>query len=416
MAVVQPALSDFVLFPRDQFFFDMSDERADETFANTPFNMDQDIHQDFLDLAATSFASYPSTAAYSSLPVPFYDTPHLVVEGPKDSSRQLHHQGYTPSASPSTSMSHSLDHALSTLSSTSCASVQSTASSAVGSPYSHATHSLPGPDQWMDHNQGLGIAPGIIQREGYRHDTFPLQAMESDQVTFDPDRFTGNFVGELREISSTFFSSSPAMCSPISSASDSHFLVTSTLSSPSLALDTSVETRHVTIDTILQEVNGSVGSPGSLISPGSAISSVKASPGIAQQACISSSPAKDPPTFRSPTTPASAMSLFAHAVTSPFTIRRQESRAGAMGAIDHSRDQNSPSVENGPHPYAQATEPIPNAPTQAPRVQFRSPFFKQSSGRFIAPLESSCWFSLNFRSFPILVPHPVAYFLFKCLL
>ena len=61
----------------------------------------------------------------------------------------------------------------STYSTTSGASAQSAASSAVGSPYSQPCHNMPGPqDRWMD--LGLGIASGLAPADNFLAGSYPI--------------------------------------------------------------------------------------------------------------------------------------------------------------------------------------------------------------------------------------------------
>ena len=407
MALVHTALSDFVLFPRDQSFFDMSNEHQDDTFAHLTYNnMDRDFYQDFADLDASSYSVHQPTTAFNSNQTPY----QVIVEAPQDTSKYVP-QRYTPD-SPSTSMSHSLDHAPSVLSSTSCASVQSTASSAVGSPYSHPTRSLSGQDQWLDPQNGLCIAPNIIQNETFGHETFSLSGIDNDQVVFEHDKFSSNFVGELQEVSSAFTSTNHVMHTPVSSASNSHSLTSTTLPSASLALDTSVASHNITIDTILEEANSEVGKSTGPVSPTSAVSSVNPSPITSQSTNLAGSHRQNPKPFRSPRTPASARSPSGSRASSPFSIRRQAPRRGSSVDPGTPKTRNSPLVSSRwPHPYERPS------PSQSPsdhsyETHFSTPFFSQSSGRFIAPLESSCSFSLDLRPFSIPLKKPTLVTLF----
>jgi hypothetical protein len=346
MAIVQNA-NDFVLFPRDQSYYDMPDhQRLDGSYACFQYNMAADPQQEFSELASSTYDSYPALSAS------YYDTPHLE---PKDALRQVH-QRYTPSASPSTSMSHSLDHAPSHYSHTSGASGHSAASSAVGSPYSHAVH-----EQWMDSSNGLGLAPSIVPMENYRDDVYSYSGADSEPIAFDNDKFSDSFVGELREVSSSpSYVSSPVISSPVSCPSVSH----SVTFMPLLALDTSLVTRSTTIDTILEEINTKGSTPAYLTSPISCASPTIQSPRINQPP---QSPGQINPIFRSPTTPASAMSPF-----SSYELFSTSETASM-----------SPPVP--PHGNT----------GKSSRSHVQNPFFSQSSGRFVAPLESSCWFSLR---------------------
>ena len=386
MALIHNNISDFVLFPRDHAYQDMADPSLDNSFTPFPFNMGSDF-QHFSDLASSTYDTYESVSVYSSAQTSYLGTPHLVVDAPKDNSRHVPRR-YTPSASPSTSMSQSLDNPPSTLSSASGASVQSTASSAVGSPYSHATRSLPGHDQWTDSHVGLAIAHGVPHNDVYAHDTFPLPGMEND-VAFHDSKFSGSFVGELRKISSSSTCSDHMSSPQISSRSASQSFIPP-FSTPPLALDTSVGTRNVTIDSILEEVNSNIDTPTQLLAPDS-VSPANASPAAATRMQPASSPEQNSSAFKSPTTPASAMSPpLISGVASPSQTRWYEPRRLSATFSDTVKAHSgSPLASRRPRSTF-----TPVSPEQCHWGHFQTPFFNQSSGRFVAPLQSSCWFSL----------------------
>ncbi|KAI4096633.1 MAG: hypothetical protein LQ339_006929 [Xanthoria mediterranea] len=137
---------------------------------------------------------------YSSGQSNYYNATDFLFDGSKDHTRP-YQQRQTPSGSVSPSLPQSLDQPPSTLSSTSGASGQSTTSSTVGSPYSLATHSLPGQDAWADLNQGLGIAPDIIHNDGFPQDPFPSGGLENESC-FQTGKFSDSFVGECGRFSS----------------------------------------------------------------------------------------------------------------------------------------------------------------------------------------------------------------------
>ncbi|KAL8733693.1 MAG: hypothetical protein Q9181_003475 [Wetmoreana brouardii] len=124
-----------------------------------------------------------------------YNSTNFVVDAPKEPARALQRQ-YTPSGSASPSIPHSFDPPPSTVSSASGASGQSTASSTAGSPYSLATHGLPGQDAWGEPNQGLGLAPEIIHGESFVQDSFPSCGFESE-VGFHGRKYPDNFVAMI---------------------------------------------------------------------------------------------------------------------------------------------------------------------------------------------------------------------------
>ena len=212
------------------------------------------------------------------------------------------------STSPSASVSHTLEHAPSNFSHASGASGQSTASSAVGSPYSQ-NQSLPaGQDQWIE--TGLGIGGGIVTSEMFPPGSYQLTSAETDRAPYD-DKFHGSFVGESTQFSQITTSTSPTVassvsCSPFSEPCSTASPLTAT--SPDLGNLSNFKESSLASD-----------SNQTTFIPNPGWNSV---------------------------TPNFSPSPF------PSTVQRRDS-------------------------------------------QHHNTFFAQSSGNFIAPLESSCWFSLQ---------------------
>ena len=390
MALVHDSFSDFVLFPRDpSSYLDMLDARGDNGgFDGLQYNVPttSNMQQLYSDSVTTSYEPYPSAMAYSSGSSPYHGAPQFVLDLPKGDARQEARR-WTPSGSPSPSASQCYEHPPSAVSSVSGASGQSTASSAVGSPYSHATQTLPGQEHWTDPRLGLGIAPGTFHDDRLGNDIFPSSNIDNDLI-FEDGKYPSSFVGKSGNISPSSSSVSRMNSSAISSSRN----FVSAFHTPHLALDTSVATRDVTIDTILEEVNSSIGTPSQLASPASAVST-KASPIASRGAYPTPSTPYTSGSFRAPTTPASAMSSFALQGFSPPALRqpnpRSHSTAVCGDAIVH---RSPPSSSSRFQPYGRSIMP-PVSQNQFHHSQSQPPFFSQSSGRYIAPLESSCWFS-----------------------
>ena len=368
MALVQETISDFVLFPRDPSYHNMESE--DDTSGLN-----------------TSYDPYPSMSAYSAPPA-YYNAPHYFFESAKPQDQHR----FTPVGSPSPSISQALDHPPSTtLSSASGASVQSTASSAVGSPYSHATHNLPSQDQWTESHHGLGIASGVVHsNEDFGRDMAQWGGMENE-LLFDSSKLQDSFIGESENLpsSSPISRNCLASLSIPSCSAPQDFISGYSLPHQSVASNPSGNSRNVTIDTILEEVNSTIQSSPRTASPIST-SSTRISPVTA--------PTKHSPqghrSFRSPTAPASAMSpSFPNTSFASWTQRRGPQRQSVMTGPDSKSPRNSVSPTDRHAPYAR---PFSGPESQAhfPSFHSSSPFFGQSSGRFIPPLQSSCWFSL----------------------
>lgn len=380
MALVHDHRTDFVLFPREQSYLDLSDSKREELFGQY---FSADMAQQFPDFTTSSYDSFPPISSYT--PYPSYYAPQLVLNGHEENIKQVSHR-YTPQGSPSTSTSQPP----STLSSASGASARSTASSAVGSPYSHATHSLNGHEQWNESTQGLGLAPTILHNDGsFSQDSFVGPSLEH-ALFYDDDKFSGSFVGESQKVPSSSIDTTLSISSSlpaVSSCSASQTFVPALPSSPS-AVNTSACIRDVTIDTILEEVNSTIGTPTPMASPGMAPSPKSSSP-IFQRRM---SALETNNTFKSPSTPASAMSPYAPRDASPFTVRGYDSR-------QHQFVRPPTPTRSGP--YDRPTGPhVSSGHTHG--GQFQTSFFGHSSGRFVAPLESSCWFPLP--SVPTHVP------------
>ena len=369
MALVHESIGDFVLFPRDPSYHSMAPEN--------------DTHG-----LTSSYDSYSSMAAYPAAPPAYYNTSHYLYESTKPQEQQR----FTPARSPSPSISQAFEHPPSTtLSSASGASVQSTASSAVGSPYSHATHNISSHDQWTESQHGLGIASGLVHsNDGFGHEMTQWGGIE-DGLMFDNSKLQDSFVGESEKVLSSSISSSCSMPLPTSSSSAPQaFLPQFPIEPRTMASDPSTAGRNITIDTILEEVNSTIQSSPRTVSPASA-NSTRVSPLVAQASHGSFSSPIAPRSFKSPTTPASAMSPF---FQSPALPQQNRQRVPRRHSVTASRAQNpSASPADRYSPYSRPN-PVAQPTDQFPSVQSQNPFFGQSSGRFIPPLESSCWFSL----------------------
>ena len=402
MALVHDTFSDFVLFPKDPYsYLDMLDARVDNGFDGVHYShpVTSNMQQHFSDLASTSYESYPSAPAYSSGPAVYQGAPQFVLEAPKANTRQEPRR-WTTTGSPSPSVSQSYDHPPSAVSSVSGASGQSTASSVVGSPYSHATQSLPSQEQWTDAQLGLGIAVGTFHSDRFGNDIFPTANIDND-LLFEDGKYPSSFVGKSRNISPSSVTISHSSPSVVSSSLSRN--LASTFHTPQLALDTSIAARDVTIDTILEEVNSSIGPSSQVGSPVSALST-RASPTAfgASRPPVPSSP-RTAGSFKAPTTPASAMSSFAARGFSPPASQQRISRRHSTAVCgDVNVQRTPPTASSRFHPYGRPIFP-PIHQDRVHDIQSQPPFFSQSSGRYVPPLESSCWFSLIvFLAFPLI--------------
>lgn len=382
--------NDFVLLSKDQSYVDMLDPRPDENLDILHYNLGPDFQNQFPDFPTNAYDLCPLGSTFSTHVSNCYNPPDSVLVKPKEipdpGQRQM------PALStPSPSVSQSLDHPPSTLSSTSGASARSTTSSIDGSPYSHATSNVPVQEHWVDSQQGLGIVAGIVPNENYGNDLYSLNHLEHDLV-LSGDKFPNHFVGELERFPSSSVSSN--------SGSISQFSVPPT-PVVSLILDTNVVTRDITIDAVLNEANGKIDK--STYSNSAAPAGLNHASSCYQVASQVPSPSQSNGSFKSPTTPASAYSPLTPSTASPSSARQYRFRKHSL--VD-GHDPRMPGIHRkalaASHRWSPYDQPGTSlkSPGHFYRDQARSPFFGQSSGRFIAPLESSCWFSLIVLSFP----------------
>ena len=393
MALVHDSPNDFVLYPKDRFHSDMAQSRA-EGYPDMayPINEPPSTLPQVGELERSTYDTYPAVSAFTAAPSMYYNVPPY----PQQTIKGNQQPRYTPAPSPSPSISQGLEHPPSTLSSTSGASVQSTASSAVGSPYAHATHNIPG-QEWTEAQQGLGIAPGIVHNDAHGHDPFPLLPMDTD-FNFDEHKFSSSFVGESTKVSSTSSAPSSHTFSPPNSLSSPSQSYLSIVPSSPFPLQTPVvQPSELTIDTILEEATRKIDSPiqlGTPVSEGSAKPSPKTDQ-VAPQPRRAAS--LDQHTFVSPTIPASALSPFPRR-TSPIRSRRPGPRRRTMPAPDdrHPTSGPPPAPSARYAPYARPMPPVPPhlapPPMMSDTVPPSSPFLGPGTGAFGMPAQTSCRF------------------------
>ncbi len=373
--VAPESLNDFVLYPSHSTLESYSDILAHDSSRHEDSYSKQDFSSSMSNpySTMTSYDSYDSLTAYSSSHQSFYDTPQFVLNTPQDGS----HCQRTPSGSPSTSASHSFDPPPSTLSSASGASIQSASSSAIGSPYSRASQILPGAESWADSStHGLGIRPGIVQNDNYEHENFMSTTFEHD-LMFADNKVPSGFVGKCAELSS---SANALQAISSSSSSSSQSLYPSF--APALAVNTTLAESGVTIDSILDEVNSEVATPKSSISPSSAIPTIASHYNTPSHQAI-----KGNGHFKSPTAPASTKTTLSRTSYSPVPTQRKTIGARPWDRSASISPKSSPLV-------CSSAQLVPVESTQGSKFPYTSPFFIQSSGNFVAPLQSSCWFPI----------------------
>jgi hypothetical protein len=290
-----------------------------------------------------SYSSYPPVTAYRPS---FYDPPNFIISGSQDVIKQQYLMP-TPEGSPAHSSSHSFDQPPSALSS-SGASIPSAASSAMGSPYSNGGLMAQGIDSWSDAaTRGLGIGPSIV-----RQDSFVNESFLQDPSLFDSsDKILSAFVGEYSQISS-----SPRAMTPVPMSTS-----TRQLSSPAVSSGC-VKTERPSDPAVGSVTEGR-----------------------------QRTPTREDKTFKSPHTPASAKSSVSLASPSSSRAPRPAARGRSGATIPKPKTPKplniSASVRIGYHGLPELKSPI-----QASAGFHPSPFFSQSSGNFIAPLQATCWF------------------------
>ena len=234
----------------------------------------------------------------------------------------------------------------------STASGASATSSAMGSPHSIHGHIVPVPE-WTPH--GLGLNPSIVGFDNFAQSndySFNAPGMEDFALDFNPAKPNG-FVGECKNVTT--------------SASRQHGSISSNPESLS-SLSTCVPSPR-TADMIDQ-----IQSPAtsrSMASPVTPVSAVRKDYRDAG--------------FKSP-----SVSTFS---VSPTSTRRPSQAFSANAFAPSSaagRTQSSPISAVSQSPFT--SESIPSFATY-----HQSPFFSQSSGNFVPPLESSCRFPLSIR-------------------
>lgn len=227
----------------------------------------------------------------------------------------------------------------------STASAPSAASSAMGSPPSIQGHIASVPE-WGP--SGLGPNPGIVRFDSFSQTgneyNFPSSGMEEFALEFDPAKPDG-FVGECETISRVACSGQPGAAS---------------ISPKSLSLS-NLRSSPAMVDESMHYV------PGSMLSPTTPLSA--RSRGSRDDYLMS------PP-------PVSVSSQ------SSVSLRRpsQEFRRPSLASSAASRAQD---MYSSPRPGVSQPSFISESP---------SFFFSQSSGSFVLPLDSSCWFPLSIQS------------------
>ena len=328
------AANDFTLYPYQEVW------NQDQQYLPTTTYSDQTYFN------STTFDSFQAQQAYLQP-----DQFSFPSDQSFHSKSNLH-----PDYSPAHSASHSFDlqhPPILSSTSDSGASVQSTISSAMGSPSVQPHQS----NEWLQ-QQDMSMFPGIVQSDSLAHDTYATTGFEMESIPVTDK----GCVGELTTISSSQLQQNvpPFNVSSFSSSFDflrdlrtfSHPSEDDGWSKPSHALPPASAAQSLSIpSTLIAQPSGSVEST----SPNDSL-------------------------FKSPTTPASA------AATSPVYERVKGKRKASV-ALQATKRARGSSPLNQAMSYHE--NDFPDRP-HAPPPTLSSPFFSQSSGHFVPPLDYTC--------------------------
>jgi hypothetical protein len=225
----------------------------------------------------------------------------------------------------------------------STASGASATSSTMGSPHSMNGHAVPVPE-WAPH--GLGLTPSIVGYDGYgQGNEYTFQPTGMDDFALEFNAKPG-FVGECKSTSRQRGSIS-SNCESISSVASTFVPSPKTLDTPIDQIKSGSATRSMALP----------------ITPVSAIGT------DSRDLCFQS-----PSTSSISRSPTSLRTFSASLYASPSTTGR-------------SPDMRSSPVFSVSQKFASSESLSPSYATYQ-----QSHFFSQSSGNFVPPLESSCWF------------------------
>jgi hypothetical protein len=241
----------------------------------------------------------------------------------------------------------------------SAASGASTTSSAVGSPHSVHGNIVPVPE-WAPH--GLGLNPSIVTYDNFAPGNeymFNPTGMEEFTLDFNLPK-TNSFVGECKNISR--------------SVSRQHGSISSTAEESVSSLSTSMLSPRALDMTIDQLQSPSTSR--SMASPKTPVSAVRSDFRDAR--------------FKFPSVSASSLS--------PTSSRRPSQSFNTSHYAPSSAACRSKDMRASPVAVASQFSFAPES-TSSFTTYHQSPFFSQSSGNFVPPLESSCRFPLSFQRY-----------------
>lgn len=321
--------NDFTLYPYTEVWNQDQTYLPPSSFPEQPY------------ITATTFDSYPSQEAY--VQPEQYSFPLDPSFHTKENLQSL-----SPNYSPTNSAAHSFDlHNPPRLSSDSGASVQS---SAIGSPSVQPQH----PNEWNAHQ---GFLPAIVQPELLGGGVFATTGFDFDSI---PATDKG-CVGELTTISSSQLSQNVHSVDFAPYSSSFAFL------------------RDQEANARASGVNGWLFPSDAPTPTGTQRTlSLQSTPSPRTRGNSVDCPSPNDSLFKSPSTPASA--------SSPVLERVKGKRKGSVAPTPPKRARvSSPLTQT----MSYAESDLPMRP-QAPAPTLNSPFFYQSSGHFVPPLDYSC--------------------------
>ncbi|KIW23149.1 uncharacterized protein PV07_11371 [Cladophialophora immunda] len=302
------------------------------------YDFEQSIQAPFPGLTMDAYDSADPMINFHPLPYSFFDNPSMFATAPMQSLKQ--------------EMPPFQDLPPALISSGSAASIPSASSSTVGSPYSGPSHTVSSQDGFdrTASSFGLGVMPAIVNHEAFSQDILGT-SMEAELSLGSHEKLPDSFVGECADLSS---SHPRPQTGAIFKAQSVQPLSSSIIASPeSLSIHTFFDQGVSTAPSVASH---------------SGFSTATQSP--------SSEQTRSTPTFKSPTTPASACSR-QFSVVSPIKAR---------SFPPTSRSQTAPVF----HPHMLSHDaPAASQQQQHHRSRFQSHFFAQSSGNFMPPLETS---------------------------
>jgi hypothetical protein len=255
-----------------------------QQFADQVYDLDQSIQEPYPGLAMDSYNVVDPMVNFHPLPYSYFENPSMFSTTPLHTKQEMHQAQELPPA---------------LISSSAC-------SSTVGSPYSGPSYTIASQDDYSyDYGSaatyGLGVMPTIVNHDIYTHEFG--RPMEAELSISSHEKLSDSFVGKSADLSS-----SQHRLSTVGFPVSQH--VHHIAPSPPLCLavpsDTSPEV--VSIDATLEKRCGGVPSG----------CSASAFPSVS---CARAHNPRPAPTFKSPTTPASARSRSALGPTFPSHLR-----------------------------------------------------------------------------------------------